>query len=141
MKTTCTCRILVVDDHPSLLRNLVALLEDENFTVVPAESGEEALKLMTEQDFQIAIVDMRLPGISGSELIEIAAPEHPQLRFIIHTGSVDYVLTPEILALGIGEQDVFYKPISDPDTLFARLRFLCRETTDERQDTPPTDHR
>ena len=125
MNTACTCRILVVDDHPSLLRNLVALLEDEDFIVVTAESGEEALKVMAEQDLKVAIVDMRLPGISGSELIERAAPAHPHLHFIIHTGSVDYLLTPEILALGIGEHDVFYKPISDFDTFLARIRFFC----------------
>jgi DNA-binding NtrC family response regulator len=125
MKTQCNCRILVVDDHPSLLRNLIALLEDEELPVVAAETGEEALKLMDEQDFQVAIVDVRLPGISGTELIEIAAPTHPHLRFIIHTGSVDYVLTPDILAFGVSEQDVFYKPISDLDAFFARIRFLC----------------
>lgn len=121
----------MVDDHPSLLRNLVALLEDEDFTVVATVSGEEALQRMAEQDFQVAIVDMRLPGISGSELIEIAAKGHPHLHFIIHTGSVDFVLTPETIALGIGEDDVFYKPISDLDNFLARIRFLCVETADE----------
>lgn len=126
MTTACNHRILVVDDHPSLLRNLVALLEDEDFTVVAAASGEEALKLIAEQDFQVIIVDLRLPGISGSEVIEIAARDHPQLHFLIHTGSVDYVLTPEITALGIGEQDVFYKPISDLERFFARIRCLCQ---------------
>jgi CheY-like chemotaxis protein len=126
MTTACDCRILVVDDHPSLLRNLVALLEDEDFTVVAAASGEEALRLIAEQEFQVIIVDMRLPGISGSEVIEIVAHDHPQLHFIIHTGSVDYVLTPEISALGISEKDIFYKPISDLDTFFARIRFFCQ---------------
>ncbi|WP_295450355.1 response regulator [uncultured Thiodictyon sp.] len=125
MNTPLPCRILVVEDHPSLRRNLVALLEDEDFVVSEAASGEDALKLIAEQDFQVAVVDVRLPGMNGIELIERAGGAYPHLRFLIHTGSVDYVLTPEIIALGMGEDDVFYKPISDLETFFSRIRCLC----------------
>lgn len=126
MMTPSGCRILIVEDHASLRRNLVALLEDEDFAVTAAEHGEEALRLIAEQDFAVVIVDVRLPGISGLEVITRAAPDHPRLRFLIHTGSVDYVLTPEITGLGIGEQDVFYKPICDLGAFFARIRDLCQ---------------
>lgn len=125
MNTPVICRILVVEDHPSLRRNLVALLEDEDFLVDEAASAEEALKLIADQDFQVAVVDVRLPGMNGIEFIALAGRDHPQLRFLIHTGSVDYVLTPEISALGLGEDDVFYKPISDLETFFSRIRCLC----------------
>ena len=125
MNTPLPCRILVVEDHPSLRRNLVALLEDEDFVVSEAASGEDALKLIAEEDFQVAVVDVRLPGMNGVELIELAGGAHPHLRFLIHTGSVDYILTPEIIALGIGQDDVFYKPISDLDAFFSRIRCLC----------------
>ncbi|WP_295384574.1 response regulator [uncultured Thiodictyon sp.] len=125
MKSTTPCRVLVLEDHPSLRRNLVALLEDEDFIVAAAGSGEEALALIAEQDFQVAIVDVRLPGISGIEWIEQVAHDHPHLGFLIHTGSVDYVVTPEIAALGIGESDVFFKPISDLNAFFSRIRYRC----------------
>lgn len=125
MTTASAGRILVVEDHDSLRRNLVALLEDEDFEVAAAQTGEEALSLIAAQDFQVVIVDVRLPGMSGLELITLAAPAHPRLRFLIHTGSVDYVLNPELTALGIGERDVFFKPICDLETFFARVHGGC----------------
>ena len=104
--TRQTCRVLIIDDHDSLRRNLSALLEDENFVVFEAESGEQALTLLEQQELDVAIVDMRLPGISGAEFIEQAAARYPALRFIVHTGSVDFVLSENNRALGISETDV-----------------------------------
>ena len=123
--TRQTCRVLIIDDHDSLRRNLSALLEDENFVVFEAESGEQALTLLEQQGLDVAIVDMRLPGISGAEFIEQAAARYPVLRFIVHTGSVDFVLSESNRALGISETDVFYKPIADLEHFFQRIRSLC----------------
>ena len=123
--STHPCRLLIIDDHNSLRRNLAALLEDENFAVSEAESGEQALNMLQQNTLDVAIVDMRLPGMSGSEFIEQAAARFPALRFIVHTGSVDYVLSDSNRALGISESDVFYKPIADLQHFFQRIRSLC----------------
>jgi CheY-like chemotaxis protein len=59
--------ILYVDDEPS---NLVALryaLEDQ-FTIVTAQSGEEALRLLAAQDIAVLIADQRMPGMTGAEV-------------------------------------------------------------------------
>jgi CheY-like chemotaxis protein len=125
MSQPATCHLLVIDDHDSLRRNLVALLEDEGFCVEEAESGEAALEIIARHAIHLAIVDMRLPGISGSEFIETAAQHNPDLRFIVHTGSVDYQLNAEARAYGLSEADVFYKPIADLYTFFARIRTRC----------------
>lgn len=125
LNVSAPVKILVVDDHDSLRRNLVAMLVDEDFDVSEARSGEEALTELSRQTFDVALVDMRLPGMDGNEFIEQASTISPALRFLIHTGSVDYVLPPTIRALGISDQDVFLKPISDIGKLFNRIHELC----------------
>lgn len=119
------CKILVIDDHESLRRNIVALLADEGFDVMEAASGEDALDVLDQRPADLAIVDIRLPGISGDDFIAQAAPRYPELRFIVHTGSVDYVLSEEAVRNGLSAQDLFFKPIGDIETFFTRIRALC----------------
>lgn len=117
--------VLVVDDHASLRRNVLAMLEDEGFLVIGAESGEEGLVCLDRFAANVALVDMRLPGIDGNEFIQRAHRSHPALKFIVLTGSMDYVLPDEIAALGLSSASVFMKPLADPDALFRRLRSLA----------------
>ena len=121
-------KILVVDDNDSLRRNLVAMLTDEDFEVSEARSGEEALTTLRHHAFDVVIIDMRLPGITGNQFIEQASSILPALRFVIHTGSVDYVLPQNIRDLGVTDQDVFLKPISDIEKLFKRINDLCQRS-------------
>src|SRR6185369_12172010 len=61
-------RILVVDDDPHVARTLVDLLAFHGHEAVRAESGEQALELLTaEGSFDLVILDIRLPGINGFE--------------------------------------------------------------------------
>jgi DNA-binding NtrC family response regulator len=117
-------KILVVDDHDSLRRNMVALLADEEFMVGAVPSAEEALLLMEQQFFGVVIVDIRLPGMSGEELIEKAIVRWPKTHFIVHTGSVDYLLPASFRALGLTDDDVFFKPIADVNKFLDRIREL-----------------
>lgn len=121
--------VLVVDDHASLRRNVLAMLEDEGFVVAGAESGEEGLVCLSSFAANVALVDMRLPGIDGNEFIQRAHRLHPALSFIVLTGSVDYVLPDEIAALGLSSASVFMKPLADPDALFRRLRSLVESAS------------
>lgn len=106
-------KILVVDDEASLLFSLIAFLEDENFIVTGASTGEEALELLKNEAFDAAIVDMRLPGIDGNEVILRAHETGYHTRFLIHTGSTDYQLPSSLINIGYGPEDIFLKPISD----------------------------
>lgn len=114
--------VLVLDDHASLRRNLKALLEDEGFAVMEAGSGEEALLIVRATAVDAVIVDIRLPGMNGNAFIETAHAIRPSLHFVIHTGTVDYVVPDELRRIGLTEDSVFYKPVSDNNALFARLR-------------------
>ncbi len=106
-------RILIVDDEPFVRDSLAEFLEDYNFHVSRASSGEEALELLSGGEFHVAIVDLRLPGMSGDMLIVNAHKKRPAMRFLIHTGSEDYRLPAELEEIGISEAHLFYKPVTD----------------------------
>lgn len=124
---TPACRVLVLDDHDRLRRNIVALLADEGFAMLEADSGEAALRLIAEQAVDVAIVDVRLPGISGNDFILAAHTRAPRLRYLIHTGSVDYQLPAALHRIGLRDTHVFMKPIADPALLFDAIRALVAE--------------
>lgn len=66
-----TAKILIVDDLPENLLALEALIRKEGQTVFQASNGEEALGLMLEHEFALAILDVQMPGMSGFELAEL----------------------------------------------------------------------
>ena len=105
--------ILVVDDDPGVLLNTCAYLEDEGYDVLQAKSGQEALATMEQNHPQMGIIDMRLPGMDGNELILKAHEQEPQMQFIIHTGSTDYILPGSLVAMGITKEQVVHKPVPD----------------------------
>ena len=72
-------KVLVVDDEIAVCSNVAAFLEDEGFMVFSAVSGEEALDILLKQKIDVAIIDMRLPGIDGDMLIVKAHELQPLL--------------------------------------------------------------
>lgn len=106
-------RVLVVDDETSIRTSLTAYLEDYDFEVSDASSAEEALDLMEHLQFQVGVIDLRLPGMSGDALVLIAHKLYPTMNFIIHTGSSNYHLTEELKGIGIRPDHLFLKPLQD----------------------------
>lgn len=117
-------RILVVDDEQMVRENLVDYLEDEGLDVISVGSAEEALKLMKTEKADIAIVDMRLPVMHGNDLIIHLKKLHPDMDFIIHTGSVDYAVPPDVRSYGISSDNVLLKPVADMDLFIQKIRTL-----------------
>ena len=116
--------VLVVDDEEVVRQNIVAYLEDDGLVARGAESAEQALEILAQQEFGVAIIDLRLPGMDGNALIVHAAALQPRLKFIVHTGSSNYTLPPELVALGVTEDDVFHKPVMDMSAFVAKIRQL-----------------
>jgi DNA-binding response OmpR family regulator len=105
--------VLIVDDEISLLNSLIAFFEDENFDVLGASTGEEALAILESHTPDAVVLDMRLPGIDGNEVVIKAKSKGCNAHFFIHTGSTDYTLPKELLNLGMQPDHVFHKPVSD----------------------------
>jgi DNA-binding response OmpR family regulator len=106
-------RVLVVDDEPAIRNSLVEFLKDCQFDVYAADSAEGALDLIAGMPFDVALVDIRLPKLDGDSMILQAHMLRPQMRFLIHTGSVAYKLSDELKTLGVTQDHIFSKPQMD----------------------------
>ena len=81
-----TARIIVIDDDESIRKTLSTILEDEGYSVDTAENGKEAL-LKTNADFyNLALIDVRLMDMDGTELLVRIKETVPRMRKIIITG-------------------------------------------------------
>ena len=119
--------ILILDDEERIRDLLAQYLDDfDEFVVRGAESGEQALGMLREQPADVAVVDMRLPGMSGAQFIRQARSLGLCRRFLVHTGSVDIMLSDELKELGLVRRDLFFKP-AGADDILARIRELLPE--------------
>ena len=117
-------KILLVDDEEIVRVTLEAYLEDEGYTVISANSGEEALERIADENVDVGIIDMRLPGIDGNVLISELNKMQPEMKFIIHTGSMGYSVPESLTELGISDELVFKKPIKSISEFTGMIRKL-----------------
>lgn len=120
-------KILLVDDEEIVRITLEAYLEDEGYIVISANSGEEALELIANENIDVGIIDMRLPGIDGNVLISKLNKLQPEMKFIIHTGSMGYSLPESLIELGISDDLVFKKPIKSISKFTGMIRKLIKD--------------
>lgn len=113
--------ILIVDDEEMYRWNITDYLEDEGFSVESVESAEKALDLVKCRSFDLLIVDMRLPGMDGNTFIMEAKKITKDVKILIHTGSVEYTIPPELAKLDITKDQIFYKPIESMDSLIKQI--------------------
>ena len=114
-------RVLVVDDQPSNLRIISALLSRHGYTVHTAESGEEALQALERQSADLLLLDMMMPGMDGFELLE-EVRRHPacsSLPVVFLTAAHDRDLL--LRAFDSGAVDYVTKPFM-PEELLARVQ-------------------
>ncbi len=119
--------VLILDDEDMVRENLQAFLDDEGFKTLTASSGEKALALLADNRVHACIVDMRLPGMSGNEFIIKAHKAHPDMRYLIHTGSTAYKLPAKVIACGLTRDMVFIKPVRDMCELSDAIRRLVSQ--------------
>lgn len=79
-------RILVVDDDESIRKVLLTILEEEGYSVDTAKNGREAISKSNRKFYNLALIDIRLPDIQGTELLSKIRDTTPKMRKIIITG-------------------------------------------------------
>jgi len=84
-----TYTVLFVDDEPNILRAIKRALFSMNITLLLAEGGEKALELMEKHDVHVVISDMKMPQMSGAELLEKIANKYPNTFRVVLTGYAD----------------------------------------------------
>lgn len=103
--------ILVVDDEVSIRGILTEVLSGEGYAVASAESGEEALQMFNENEYSLVITDIRMPGMSGIELLEKIKKINPDTEVMIITSNASQETA--IKALRYGAYDYLIKPFED----------------------------
>lgn len=115
--------VLLVDDEPHVAEVAVYVLEQGGYKVLTAADGDAGLRLFTEQNPDLVILDLNLPGISGFDLFREMRRLRPRAPIIMLTSRTDEV--DRVLGLEIGADDYVTKPFS-PRELAARVRAVLR---------------
>ncbi len=115
--------ILIADDEDPLRTTIGAWLGDEGFAVQEAVDGLDAIKKVQSSDFDIAILDIKMPGANGLEVLRYIKKNSPQTEVVMVTGMSDVSMAVE--AMKLGAREYLTKPI-DMDQLVPALRSLLR---------------
>lgn len=118
-------RVLVIEDDPALCTGLVQGLRDEGFEVESASDGTAGLRLIKRGGFDLCVLDLNLPGVSGIELCREARARKFALPILVLTARGEEF--DRVLLLELGADDYVVKPFSFRE-LVARLRALLRRS-------------
>ena len=106
--------VLIIEDEAIMRESLRDWLKDEGYEVETAEEGEEALEKIGKKEFSVAVLDLRLPGKDGLEVLREATIKDPKIKGIVITAYPSVETAVE--AMKIGAVDYIVKPFA-PDAL------------------------
>ena len=109
--------VLIVDDDKTIRVSLAAILEQEGYAVETAENGAEALRKSKGRLFDIALIDMRLPDMNGTELLNSFPVTTPKMGKIMVTGFPS--LQNAVDSVNEGADGYILKPVNAEDLLKA----------------------
>ena len=128
--------ILVVDDEREIVRALRRSLSAHGFTVLTASSGEEAVRLVSQQRPDLLLLDLLLPGMSGLEVCrQVRAVSNVPIIVL----SVKDTERDKVEALDLGADDYIAKPFGMKEVL-ARVRVALRRIAQAPSGTEPISH-
>lgn len=117
-------KILIVDDDPGSLSSLGEAMTREGYTVTLASSGEEALRLGNEQDFDVVITDLRMQGVDGLQVVRTLKNSRPDTVVIVMTGFAS--METVVDAISAGAYDYISKPFR-----LDQMRLKVRQSMDQ----------
>ncbi|MDU2671904.1 MAG: response regulator transcription factor [Clostridium sp.] len=123
-------KILIAEDDEDIIGLLKLYLEKENYEVISATNGEEALKLIQSNDISVAILDIMMPKLNGYELTKKIREIGTLPILILSARNLD---SDKILGLDLGADDYLTKPFN-PLEVVARVRSLIRRTYDYKNE-------
>jgi two-component system, OmpR family, KDP operon response regulator KdpE len=115
-------RVLAVDDNPSIQKLVSVNLQARGYAVTVADTGEDALRLYTPGDYELILLDLILPGLSGLEVCS-QIRQQSDVPIIVLSAREDEEL--KVRALDAGADDYVTKPFSHEE-LLARVRAVMR---------------
>jgi putative two-component system response regulator len=107
--------ILIVDDEPSICKLLCDILEPEGYACKTAPSADIALKLLSKYTIDLALLDIKIPGMSGIDLLELMTKSYTSIPVIICTAVID--INTAVDAITMGAADYILKPFTIDDVV------------------------
>ncbi|MEI6207468.1 MAG: response regulator [Desulfuromonadales bacterium] len=116
--------VMIVDDEELFVCSLLVNLEDMGFRSSGYLVSEEALQAVQDNPPDVCIMDLRMPGMNGEELVKEIHKVAPTVRCMILTGSF-YKISDELELLGMTQEYVIQKPINDYPEFFRKISSLA----------------
>ena len=127
-------KVLVVDDEPSIVTLLRFNLEKAGYMVITAEDGKAGLKMAMEENPDLIVLDLMLPGMDGMDVCKTLRQEKIKTPILMLTALDDEF--DKVLGLELGADDYLTKPFS-PREVIARVKAILRRTN--MNDAPADD--
>jgi len=130
-------RILIADDDPDIRDVLKLTLSEENYEIIEASDGEEALKIIQSKPVSLALLDYKMPRIDGRQLCGLIKKDLllRHLPIIMVTGKGE--VSDKVGGIEAGADDYIVKPF-EPKELLARIKMILRRTTSDLEANPLT---
>lgn len=130
-------RILVVDDDPDIRDILKLTLAEENYEILEARDGEEALRIINAKPLNLVLLDYKIPKIDGRQVCRLIKKDLllRHLPIIMVTGKGD--ISDKVGGIDAGADDYVVKPF-EPKELLARIRMILRRTERDLEANPLT---
>jgi DNA-binding NtrC family response regulator len=121
--------ILIVDDEKNIRLTLSQALEALDIETQAAVNGEEALGMLEENSYSLILLDLKMPGMDGIDVLRRVRDRHPEIKVIIITahGSIDSATE----AMKLGAVDFIQKPFAPKEIRELITNMLKRDTLDE----------
>ncbi len=121
-------KVLIVDDEEIILNVLRDILEETSFQVITAARGTEALERVCEQDIGVVLLDIKIPEMSGMEVLAKLTTDWPEICVIMVTGVADTQTAIE--AMKLGAYDYLVKPLNLDDVLVKIQRAIKKKESE-----------
>lgn len=121
--------ILLVDDEEALLHSIKRRLQVREFNVIAVDQGDKALEVARQYPIDVAILDLKMPGMSGKDVLVHLKREHPWLEIVILTGHGSFDPEKETV---YGQAYTYLAKPCDLDTLLEVLLEAYKKTVMNR---------
>jgi DNA-binding response OmpR family regulator len=122
--TTLSGSVLIIDDDVPVRQTFARILRQAGCEVITAADGAEAMQRLAGASYDLAYLDIHLPGKDGLQVLKEVHQLYPQLPVILFTGHA--TLQSALEAMRLGAMDYLVKPV-DPDTLISRTQVILTE--------------
>lgn len=103
-------KLLIVDDEEGILREVKDFFDEEGYQAIAIDTGEGGIRLIEQETPDLVLLDLKLPDISGLQVLNVLRKSFPQCKVLVNTGYMDQSLMDQ--AAGMGCDGFLCKPFN-----------------------------